>query len=287
MRKIFLLCISLIAFGIQANAQCTPNLPGLPTTKQYIVPDSATGLGPACPGKPYSETIYIKVFKDSTAQLSLFGTTVTAKFVIDSFIINLSPDSLGIPSALGLTIASVPAIQPANSKHNFPHLKVAPILGDSLACVKISGNIPANATPATYPLSIKFIGFADAYIPPSPIALINDTSIKINNTSYKLVVQPSTGCTLGIEDMMNGVQEVKAIPNPAYNNLSIGVSAQVSKTVQVQLLSLTGSVLATKEMRLSPGANYAQFDISGLAKGLYIYKLSDGTSSTSGKFTKE
>jgi Secretion system C-terminal sorting domain len=287
-KKSILAAFAVLSFA-NSFGQCVPNKAGLPVgVKQYIVPDSAKGLEPACQGKPYEDIIYIKIFKDSIATISVFGTNVPAKFAIDSFIINLSPDSLGLPSYLAVT--SVPAAKAPNLKHNYPHLKLAPSfgVGDTLACIKISGNVPAATPVGVIPLKVAFTGFADVFVPTNaPVAIINDTSIKTVITSYKINVQAVANCTQGVADYLKDVSDIFVAPNPTRNKFTLHLNAAKAGKYQVQILSTTGALVAAKEMNALPGLNKTEFDVEVLPSGLYLYKVSNGQNHISGKFTKE
>lgn len=286
MKKFTLMLLVAIGSSLASNAQCVPNKPGLPVAKQYIVPDSATGLEPACVGKPYEQIVYIKTFKDSNVTINLFGTNIASKFVIDSFIINLSPTAMGLPSYL--SVESVPAAKAPTAKHNFPHLRIAPVLGDSLACLKIFGNVPSTATVGVNPLSIEFIGFADGYIPATaPLPLVNDTTLTTNITAYKINVQAAANCTQGVADYLADTKDIFVAPNPANDKIAIGLNASKAGKYNVQILSMTGALLAAKEMNAQAGLNQTTFDIGSFASGLYIYKITNGQNYISGKFTKE
>ncbi len=267
--------VTLLAFIFAINsafAQCVPSAKTIPGAKSYLIPDSATGLKHACPGKPYDETIYIKAFKDTTVLIFVFTT--------DSFIVNLDPAVIGLPSYL--TLSTVPAALPPNTKHNFPHLSIP---GEGLACVKITGNV--TGTPSSTPLSIQGKVYGKLNIFGSNI----DTNQLFTYNSYKLVVDPiGTGAcwATGIENVNNYIAQIIATPNPVNNLLQLEVAATQAQKVTAVITNTMGQVVATKIANLTTGSNYLMFNTEGLANGTYIYTIRGNRQTTkSGRFSKQ
>ena len=71
-------------------------------------------------------------------------------------------------------------------------------------------------------------------------------------------------------------------PNPATNNLFIKFEREVKKST-FEIIDLTGKQVATD--RLENKIN--NIDISALAAGLYLVKITDATAVHSNKFLKE
>lgn len=285
MKKILLVAFLLMVVSQAIYAQCNPVVPGTNNVRQYILPDSATGLEPACITKPYEDTIFIKIFKDSSASLVIFGTPVPVTIKIDSFIINMDPVVMGLPSYLSMT--TVPPIQPANSVNNYPHLKIAPILNDSLACIRLSGTVPTTAIPGNYPIKVILKGYADLFLQGTTTPLIADTSITDSVTAYSIKVQTLANCTQSIREVFSEFQNIQAVPNPVKNYLSLNMTVEKSKEYTINILSMTGSLIETRTITTNPGLNITHFDVNAFSAGSYFYTITDGQSRFTGKFAKD
>ncbi len=272
MKKVLLLCLSIISV-LGLHAQCVP---GAKTTtgKGYIIPDSATNMVHACAGKPYEETFYIKAFKD-TAITIFTGKT-------DSFVINLDPVIVGIPSYLN--IASVPATRPATALHNYPHLVIK---GDSLACIKVSGNVPSGTTAGTTSLNIGFLAYLGVYLGGLKAT---DTVLGGSYNDYLFVVDPAgTGaCALGINSLNKTITNVAVVPNPVMGNATIDIQATFSQKAILNITNMLGQVVYTTNTQLLAGSNTVPLPIGNIAAGVYNFSLINENGKVNhGKFVKQ
>jgi hypothetical protein len=263
--KKFLLITATIGAFTHASAQlaCNPAAPAS-AAKSYILPDSATGIAHGCAGVPYDETMYIKAFRDTTF-LQLPAT-------VDSFVINLDPATIGLPSYL--SIASVPATLVPTAANNYPHIVLrSPSHPDSLACIRITGTVPAGTAAATTPLSIPFKVSATVGIPPFTL----DTSSTFSNTSYSLTIDaPGTGaCQVAIKQLLD-VYGLQVVPNPAQGNAVLQCSVNRTFNGDLSISNSIGQILHTQTLHLSPGAQYVSLPVGNLAAGLYQVNLRSG-----------
>jgi hypothetical protein len=281
MKKIILLfSLFVTAFVSDAQSQCVPNAKTAPGNG-YIIPDSATGMIHGCAGIAYDETFYIKVPKDT----SVF-TIAVGKF--DSVIINVDAATIGLPSYIN-NITTNPATQPANSKHPFKHIKINRKAGDSLACIRLQGLIPANTIPSSTALNIPFAAYLKLTVGgiPFPFGTTGDTSLATSYSSYKFVVDaPGTGvCALGINNTNANINDVKIWNNSNFMQMSMAVMQQESVTIALQ--NTVGQIVSSKNVTLNTGANFVTFDVASLANGIYIYSIRNKNGQTSsGKFVK-
>ena len=269
MKKIFLL-LSIICFTKLTMAQCVPGTKtGL--GKGYIVPDSATGMAHACAGLPYEEIFYIKARKDTI----IFGQTVT----IDSIIINVDATTIGLPSYL--TVSTVPATLPSNDSNNFAHISIK---GDSLACIKISGNVPAGTVASTQPLNVPVVVNAHLTLAGSPIKQ------GVTYSSYKYIIDASgTGvCAVNINQINRNLSAVQVVPNPAQELIYVNMVANQSEDVTVSITNAIGQTIANKQTLLNKGSNFIPFDLSSYTSGMYMYTIRNKQNAVvSGKFVKK
>jgi Secretion system C-terminal sorting domain len=265
MKKIILLITTIVGF-YNANAQCVPGTKVVVGADGYIIPDSATGMAHGCAGMAYNETFYIMAPKDTT--ISGFPLPIP----IDSIIINLDPVSMGLPSYL--TLASVPAALPANSVNNFLHLKIP---GNTLACIKVAGTVPAGTVAGSTSLNIQYVGYAFTLSSPGAY------------TAYKIVVDaPGTGaCAVAINDINKNIGNVKVVPNPAQNSMMIEAMAENNEKVTIQIINAIGQTTHSKSIDLRKGDNYIPFDVQSLPAGIYLYQIRNAKNQIlSGKFSK-
>jgi Secretion system C-terminal sorting domain len=282
MKKLILLSIlSLSLIGANAQLVCVKNAVTAPG-KSYILPDSATGIAHACAGKPYDETMYLKVFKDTSFSITLGGFPVTLVATTDSVIIDLTPSTIGLPSYI-TSISSVPAALPPNATNNFKHLNLK---GDSLACIRIMGVVPAGTPAASIPLSIPFILSAKVTLFGAPYT---DTTIQLNNNNYDFVIDgPGTGaCAVGVSGIYKNIANITAVPNPATSVLNLTINATNAEPITLSVLNAMGQVVFTKATKSVIGANNYTIDVSPFANGIYTLNIQGTEGSTVKKFSKQ
>jgi hypothetical protein len=282
MKKIILL-FTLLTATYFAKAQCVPNAKTT-TGAGYIIPDSATGMVHACAGLNYDETFYIKVPKDTTIL-----TVVNGRF--DSVVINVDAATIGLPSYIN-NITTNPPTQMPNGKHPFNHIKINRKAGDSLACIRLQGLVPAGTAAGSTALNIPFAAYLKLTVGgfPYPLGTTGDTSLAASYSSYKFIVDPAgTGaCAVGIANVNTNINAVQIVPNPSTNFMQVQVMASKQEAVTVSILNTIGQTLSTKNTTLVSGANYVPFDINALATGVYIYNISNANGQTvSGRFVKK
>jgi len=249
MKKIILSILMIFAVFC-ANAQCVPGAVSLPQAG-YIIPDSATNLANGCAGENYEQIIYIKVPADTT-----FGTV---NATIDSFVIEASIS--GLPS--GLTVASIPALLSSPTSRLL-------VPGNSLACIKISGIIPASTPPGPINLVIP----ARAYLKIAGIIPI-DTSINVNY--YHINISPAPCWPTAIQNVNRfDFNLIGNIPNPASTQTQIAFESHVSGSYTLKIVNAVGETMITKKVTASKGMNYIPVNTSTMSSGIYLYSLSDG-----------
>jgi hypothetical protein len=271
MKKILLL-LTVLASTNMLYAQCVPNAKTAPG-KGYIIPDSATNMVHACAGLPYSETFYIKAFKDTTISITQGKT--------DSFVINLSPAALGIPSYLN--VASVPATRAATATNNYPHLVIK---GDSLACIVISGTVPGTATAGTTNLNIEFKAFLGVFIGGFKVT---DTVLAGSYNDYQYIIDPpGTGaCLLSVNSINKNLTQVSLAPNPVQQQATLSIQANKAEDVSIAIVNSLGIVISKQATKLNAGDNYIPLNTSALSHGLYLYRVINNAGATiEGKFVK-
>ena len=76
-------------------------------------------------------------------------------------------------------------------------------------------------------------------------------------------------------------------PNPATTTLNCHLFSPKKQSMQIQIIDLLGNVLVTRDASVSQEQEMHQIDISSLAAGIYVAKLSSGSNARQLKFIKE
>jgi hypothetical protein len=285
MKKIILPLFFLLA-GLAASAQvCVPGTLTAPKNA-YILPDSATNFANACPGTYYEQILYIKAAKDTAiAVTSPIAGIITAD--IDSFVVDAN--IIGLPG--GLTVQSMPAALPAAGasapKSNMPRLVIP---GDSLACVRISGNIPATEPAATLPLTVNLRVYTSNLHSTNPLLEIGipslypgrktDTLTSIND--YRIVVYQIPCWPTAVNTISTyNFNLVGNVPNPSNSMTQIVFESNIAEMYTLQVVNTVGETIFSKKVQAAKGMNYIPVDTKNIASGIYIYSLSDGKNSVS------
>ncbi len=97
------------------------------------------------------------------------------------------------------------------------------------------------------------------------------TFFDVNNPSdsVQVVVEYKAG-TASIGDLNREKFEVSTYPNPATDVLNFSINSEVNEIVTYELLNITGSIVRSEVTR----QNETEFNVSELAEGLYIYRVS-------------
>lgn len=285
MKKIILPIFSLL-IGFSASAQvCVPGTLTSPKNA-YIIPDSATNFANACPGTYYEQILYIKAAKDTSITVtSPIAGVITAN--IDSFVVDANIG--GLPSYL--SAASVPALLPAagpsSPKSDYPRLVVP---GDSLACVKISGTVPAGTMAATLQLTVSLRVYTSNLHSTNPVLEIGiptlypgrKTDTVTNITDYRIVVYPTPCWPTSVNTVSaTNFEVIGAVPNPASNQTQIQFESKSSATYTLKITNSIGETMMSKTIQAAKGINYIPVETSTFASGVYMYSLSDGKNSVS------
>lgn len=285
MKKIFLLSSFLFGMAVSQAQVCVPGTLTAPKNA-YIIPDSATNFANACPGTYYEQILYIKAAKDTAIAVTTpISAIITAD--IDSFVVHATIG--GLPAYL--TAQSVPsALPPAGSGAPKSNMTRLVIPGDSLACVKVSGNVPAGTPAGTNPLVISLRVYTsnlhsanialEALLPSIYPGRKTDTLTNISD--YRIVVYPTPCWPTQVLNFQEKTFELTgAVPNPADGITRIEYASKVPSTVQLRLVNALGAVVNEQNMQAREGMNHFTLDTRQLAAGVYTYTVSDGRNSVS------
>ena len=73
----------------------------------------------------------------------------------------------------------------------------------------------------------------------------------------------------------------RVYPNPFHDHFTVGMDNTISGDFRISLISITGRIVmnATHSIKSGEGATLTLNNLSGLAPGMYILKISSGTTS--------
>ncbi|MEZ4739210.1 MAG: T9SS type A sorting domain-containing protein [Flavobacteriales bacterium] len=85
---------------------------------------------------------------------------------------------------------------------------------------------------------------------------------------------------------LTGVNDLLLFPNPVTNELGLRLNAAEASTLKLQILDVSGAIVRDLSTWSVVGTTYRNWDISDLASGTYLLRMSDGGGSWSTRFVK-
>jgi hypothetical protein len=240
------------------QAQCVPNpiavfigFPGFyPNPFNDSIDDGTLNI-------PYSETITVIVPSDTTINPADFGIPLPPVTVNVNWgkITNVS----GLPP--GITYAC-----------NSPNCEWT---GGGNGCILLSGT-PTVAGPYSIEFTVEF----NIVVP-----ILGATTTPGAPVTYDMDVAGPTGVGDELDPAVFGLAQ--NIPNPADGLTRIMFNSPDVRTMELQLISLTGQILAREQLHATNGLNSVELDLSSLAPGVYFYRLDNGNTSLTRKLIRQ
>ena len=98
---------------------------------------------------------------------------------------------------------------------------------------------------------------------------------------------PSTDIFDNTSEYKNRNLHIQTVyPNPATDNLTVAFSAFETSYVDINIIDAAGKSVHSEKLRVNSGTNSYSYNISHIAKGVYIINISDGTNNSAAKFVK-
>ncbi len=287
-KLIYTLLMIGAAMGSHAQTICVP---GTLTAQKsaYIIPDSATNFNHGCIGQYYEQILYIKAAKDTTMNVT---NPVAALLTtdIDSFVVQA--DVTGFPAYLN--VESVPTALLASGGDPKTNMKRMVIPGDSLACVKISGNIPGSQSPGSINLAINLrIYTSNIQCPGDPFvnALIpgfypgRKTDTLTSLTYYSIMMNSAPCWPASLNEIGKPDFNLNAVmPNPAQSFTEVSIESPRSQDCQLLVLNILGETVFHQSLKLQAGINRQSINTASFPNGLYILNLNGDQGNLSYKF---
>ena len=89
----------------------------------------------------------------------------------------------------------------------------------------------------------------------------------------------------GIDEAPFNASNINIYPNPSNGKLFVDISGDDNADVSIYIMDLLGQVHVQENVMFGQGNTIKSFDLSGLANGLYLVKLTRGGQSYSHKIT--
>jgi len=93
--------------------------------------------------------------------------------------------------------------------------------------------------------------------------------------------------TNSVGDINSADVQFDLFPNPNKGNFNLKFDSQKADDAVFEVLDLEGKVIYSCKWRLQAGKNQKQINLSNLAKGFYVARISTATAQTSGKLILE
>jgi len=106
------------------------------------------------------------------------------------------------------------------------------------------------------------------------------------NGTWSVPLTTQFNSFVSIEELP-GISDLALFPNPVSNELGLRLSTDEARTLNLQVLDISGAVVRDLSSWNVSGTTYSNWDISDLASGSYLLRMSDGTGTWSTRFVKQ
>lgn len=144
---------------------------------------------------------------------------------------------------------------------------------------------PVELTPGAYYAAVRMLSSAtdqviriqdDQTVPqPSYASMIyhsGQATVFTNGNAF--AIRLLGDIYIGVDEQELAFEEFTAYPNPVNSGqLTVSLTTDQSEVLNLQLLSVTGAEVMTRQMNVIPGQNRHQLDVHGLPSGLYLLRV--------------
>lgn len=140
---------------------------------------------------------------------------------------------------------------------------------------------------------------AGTTVPANVVDLVADLPISTTNGTHLFTIRfsderegwsaPLTtefSYAVGLEELP-GVESVLLFPNPVTNELGLRMNVDATRTLLLQVLDISGAVVRDLSSWTVSGTTHRNWDISDLASGSYLLRISDDSGTWSTRFVKQ
>ncbi len=116
--------------------------------------------------------------------------------------------------------------------------------------------------------------------PPTNTSVPSDvlSALYDNSDHLPVTLKLEVDKTLGINEWKNSDLEEVRMVNPATNELKLTITAKNHSALKVDIISLTGQILISKQYDVNKGQTTLSMPVTRLTSGLYLVRLTDGKS---------
>ncbi len=269
-KLLFIFVLGISSTAVFAQANCNADLLCLSGATEGICPDSATGLPHATIGTYYTTTISIRVPTSTT--IGGGGSVTLSHLCLTDVLIDNSGNGGGnyVPiSTIGLDyLGSGTNTISVGTPSGVTMTKHCYWTSGNDVCAILSGT-PTAAD--TFPIRIKSKARAVVF----GIGTWQDAP---DNDQYKIIVDPLTY----IAKIINSKFEFSYVdPNPFSDNTNVVFNNPVGSKIDFKVYNVLGKLVKSESMFGNAGENSINFSGSELNEGVYIFTLSNGTSTVS------
>jgi hypothetical protein len=242
-----LLLFVLIASGVAARAQCTPN-PLYTDSVFGVWPDTTTDFRSGLINVFYSDTLNLLI-PSSAQDISMDYPDIT----IDSVqLVSVT----GLPPGLAVSCNSQ---TPASCSY----------LPENLGCGLIEGTPTAVGN---FEMTIDVLVWFTFFGP---------QSLPQGFAGYAIEITESTvGIATSVTPTLNNVRNV---PNPFASRTSIEFGLSTASAVHVRVYNMVGEEVWTQRLDGKAGQNKVSFEGGDLPAGVYLYKVESGAGTFTGR----
>jgi len=121
--------------------------------------------------------------------------------------------------------------------------------------------------------SIPFV-YVDGQAPDSCIIVMKASGNNPTQDDYLWVDNLSfVGNVAGLEEQSPAISEMSVYPNPAEDKVTISMTSALSQKMQLNVYSLTGALIMSKDIEVSAGKNEIPVDLSSILSGNYLISI--------------
>lgn len=247
MKKLLLPALFACIVGQSAAQVCTPN-PLYQDSLFGVWPDTTTNFAPGVIGTPYSQTLDLIVPQNAGVVDPLFEGVL-----LDSVAFN---GITGLPPGLSVACAS----QTSNT---------CTYLTGQLGCGVIQGT-PTQT--GTFELTLNVTAYASFFG--------NVVPIDQEFTGYRIIITDAQSVA---ELNLPALSQVRNIPNPFSTRTQIEFQLARAGEAQVKVFNLLGEELWSNTVQGKVGVNKLTFEASNMPEGVYLYRVSSGRDTFTGR----
>lgn len=243
-----LLIAGLVAFGLNASAQCSPNQ-AYADSLFGAWPDTITNFSSGMVDVLYSDTLNLLVPTDAGAIDPMF-----TGFTIDSVaLVQVS----GLPPGISVM---------CTSQTNAP----CTFMTGQVGCGLIEGT-PTQT--GTFPLVIEVNAYASLFG--------SAQAVPYSFPGYSITITENTSGVAELQPVK--LTGVKNVPNPFAERTVIEFGLSKAAPVKVTVFNLVGAELWSRTLQGKNGPNKVSFDAVSFESGIYIYHVESADSKFTGR----